>query len=395
MNLRIRDFRPGDEAAAYHVCLKTGDHGNDGEPFFKEDPDALGRIYVGPYLRFAPELALMLEDDDGVCGYTMGVVDSKEFFQRYESEWRPEMTSQFAEPSGDRSTWSRVEEVHYEYHHPDYFCPEPYAEYPAHLHIDLMARAQGKGFGRKLMHELLTRLRATGVAGVHLGMSINNDRAFGFYQKLGFHELTRDTNTIYMGMRFADSVITEAQNLESRSANSATVPASAKQNPQVAGDSTNPDDPSLRIWVDADACPMAIKEILFRTSKRLKVKLILVANQSMKIPRSEFVQLMLVPHGADAADHKVIELMQAGDIVITGDIPLAARVVEKSGVAIGTRGELFDDDSVHDRLASRNLMEQFRAAGVDTRGPKPLDTKDVQAFANQLDRILTRRFRGK
>ena len=145
----------------------------------------------------------------------------------------------------------------------------------------------------------------------------------------------------------------------------------------------------FQIWVDADACPAAIKEILFRTSRRLQVALILVANQTMRVPSSSLIQLMTVPDGADVADNKIIELLQPGDVVITGDIPLAARVVEQAGIAIGVRGELLDDSSVHDRLASRDLMEQFRAAGVDTRGPKPLTQKDLQTFANQLDRMLT------
>ena len=147
----------------------------------------------------------------------------------------------------------------------------------------------------------------------------------------------------------------------------------------------------LRIWVDADACPNAIKELLFRTAKRRKIKVILVANGGMYIPRSKFIELVTVPHGADIADHKIVELLGPNDIVVTGDIPLAARVVEKSGVAIGTRGELFDDKSVHERLASRDLMEQFRSSGIDTSGPRPFDRKDVQTFANTLDRTLTRR----
>lgn len=150
-----------------------------------------------------------------------------------------------------------------------------------------------------------------------------------------------------------------------------------------------PSEP-LKIWVDADACPAAIKDILFRTSKRLQIKMVLVANQSMRVPQSEFISMMMVPHGADVADNKIVELVQAGDVVVTGDIPFAARVVDKAAIAIGTRGELYDDDSVHDRLASRDLMEQFRSAGVETRGPKPLSSKDVQSFANVLDRTLTK-----
>lgn len=146
----------------------------------------------------------------------------------------------------------------------------------------------------------------------------------------------------------------------------------------------------FRIWVDADACPAAIKEILFRTARRLQVALILVANQSMRIPSSEWIRLITVLEGANAADDKIVEMLAPGDIVITGDIPLAARVVEKSGIAIGIRGEELDDKSVHERLASRDLMEQFRSAGVDTRGPRPLTQKDIQTFSSLLDRTLTR-----
>ncbi len=146
----------------------------------------------------------------------------------------------------------------------------------------------------------------------------------------------------------------------------------------------------IRIWVDADACPGAIKQILFRTAKRLEIELILVANQSMRVPESNLIRIITVRDGADVADNRIVELMSPGDVIITGDIPLAARVVEASGIAIGTRGELFDAKTVHSRLASRNLMDQLRSAGMETAGPKPLNQKDVQAFANQLDRTLTR-----
>jgi ribosomal protein S18 acetylase RimI-like enzyme len=205
----IRDYRPGDEASAYEVCLKTGNHGDDGAPFFREDPDALGRIFVGPYLKFEPELALLLEDDEGVCGYALAAFDSRAFYHRYEREWRPALCAQFPEPRGDRSTWTRVQSVHYVYHHPDYFCPEPYDEYPSHLHIDLLARKHRQGYGGRMMTELMDRLRARGSPGVHLGMSATNDRAYRFYRKLGFAELTRqgekDDESIYMGRRLVDS----------------------------------------------------------------------------------------------------------------------------------------------------------------------------------------------
>jgi len=149
-------------------------------------------------------------------------------------------------------------------------------------------------------------------------------------------------------------------------------------------------DTTLQIWVDADACPVALKELLYKTARRLRVKLTLVANGAMRVPSSNLIELITVPDGADVADDKIIELLDPGDLVITGDIPLAARVVEKSAIALGVRGELFDDSSVHDRLAARDLMEQFRAAGVETKGPKPLAQKDIQTFANLLDRTLTR-----
>ena len=204
MPFRIRKYVSGDEQPAYDICLKTGDHGKDGEPFYRKDPDALGRIYVGPYLKFSPEFALMLEDDLGVCGYALAVYDSREFFDRYEREWRPDLVRQFPAPTGDKSKWTRVEEVHNLYHDPDYFCPDPYDQYPSHLHIDLLPRAQGKGQGRKMIDELLVLLKAADSPGVHLGMSAVNEAAYGFYVKLGFQELIRDGDGIYMGMKFRE-----------------------------------------------------------------------------------------------------------------------------------------------------------------------------------------------
>lgn len=153
---------------------------------------------------------------------------------------------------------------------------------------------------------------------------------------------------------------------------------------------STPNNDALKIWIDADACPIPIREILFRTGQRLGVETILVANQSIRVPRSELIRVITVRNGADIADQTIVDQMQAGDVVITGDIPLAARVVEKNGIAIGTRGEVFDGVSVQQRLASRNVMEQLRSAGIDTAGPKPLSAKDVQTFANSLDRTLTR-----
>jgi ribosomal protein S18 acetylase RimI-like enzyme len=199
----IRSARPDDQAAAYYVCLKTGDHGGDGEPFYGDDPDALGRIFVGPYLAFEPELGLMLEDEDGVCGYAFGAFDSRAFYARYDSEWRPRLCAHYPMPQGDPSSWTRAETVHSWYHHPDYYCPEPYEAYPSHMHIDLLERAQGRGFGRLMMGEIMDGLRRRGSPGVHLGVSVRNVPALGFYRRLGFRELIRvgssTDGVLYMG----------------------------------------------------------------------------------------------------------------------------------------------------------------------------------------------------
>jgi ribosomal protein S18 acetylase RimI-like enzyme len=199
----IRDARPEDRAAAYYICLKTGDHGRDGEPYYADDPDALGRIFVGPYLAFEPALGLMLEDEAGVCGYAFGALDSRVFYARYEAEWRPQLCASHPMPQGDPITWTRAQVVHSWYHHPDYFCPEPYDSHPSHMHIDLLERAQGHGLGRRMMEDVMERLRRGGSPGVHLGVSVRNAPAIGFYRKLGFREIVRvgtDTDgVLYMG----------------------------------------------------------------------------------------------------------------------------------------------------------------------------------------------------
>jgi ribosomal protein S18 acetylase RimI-like enzyme len=202
-NCTIRLARLGDQPGAYHVCLKTGDYGKDGEPFYREDPDALGRIFVGPYLAFEPELSLVLEDEQGICGYALGAFDSHAFFERYEKEWRPDLCVKFPEPQGGPRQWTRVQQVHSWYHHPDYFCPEPYETYPSHLHIDLLERARGHGSGRRMLEQVMDKLRERGSPGAHLGVSALNTPAFGFYQRLGFRELIRvgsgNDACIYMG----------------------------------------------------------------------------------------------------------------------------------------------------------------------------------------------------
>jgi len=146
---------------------------------------------------------------------------------------------------------------------------------------------------------------------------------------------------------------------------------------------------TMQIWVDADACPGDVKELLFRAAKRTKTKVTLVANQAMRTPRSEFVDSLLVPAGMNVADRRIVELVQPGDLVITADIPLAAQVVAKGGQALNPRGELYTEANVGERLAVRNLLDELRGGGQITGGPANFSAKDRQAFANQLDRWLT------
>ena len=144
----------------------------------------------------------------------------------------------------------------------------------------------------------------------------------------------------------------------------------------------------MKIWVDADACPKVIKEILYRASKRVGIPLTLVANRPLKPPHSELVNTIVVPDGLDVADNRIILEMKAGDLVITADIPLAAEVIENEGFALNPRGEFYTKDNVRHRLSIRNFMDDLRSSGVDTGGPAAFGQKDRQTFANELDKFL-------
>ena len=146
----------------------------------------------------------------------------------------------------------------------------------------------------------------------------------------------------------------------------------------------------MHIWVDADACPNVIKEILYRASDRLKLPLTLVANQALRVHRSAYIRTMVVPKGFDAADEEIVRQIVAGDLVITADIPLAAAVLEKNGHALSPRGERYSPETIRERLRIRDMMEQLRDSGVRTGGPAALSQADRQAFANALDRLLAR-----
>jgi hypothetical protein len=146
----------------------------------------------------------------------------------------------------------------------------------------------------------------------------------------------------------------------------------------------------MNIWVDADACPVVIKDILFRAAERTGVQLTLVANQPVRIPRSRCIKFIQVASGFDVADNEIVKRLGAGDLVITSDIPLAAEVIDKDAVALNPRGELYTVDNIRARLNMRDFMDTLRGSGIDTGGPAALSQADRQSFANHLDKILTR-----
>lgn len=195
--MSIRRFEPGDEAAAYRVCLRTGDGGGDATGLY-DDPDLLGHLYLGAYLKLAPEFAFVVADDGGdVLGYCVGVPDTLDFERRCEQLWWPALRERYARTPARASDARLVERIR----HPYRANPEVAREYPAHLHIDLLPQAQGQGHGRALMLRLLTELTEAGVPGVHLGVAARNLRAIAFYERLGFATIERDARGRLMARR--------------------------------------------------------------------------------------------------------------------------------------------------------------------------------------------------
>jgi uncharacterized protein len=146
----------------------------------------------------------------------------------------------------------------------------------------------------------------------------------------------------------------------------------------------------MQIWVDADACPSVIKDILFRAATRVRIPVTLVANRWLATPPSPWIRSVQVAGGFDVADREIVARMTTGDLVVTADIPLASMVVEAGGLALNPRGELYTDANVGEHLARRNFLDEMRASGVDTGGPAPFDASDQKEFARQLDRLLAR-----
>jgi hypothetical protein len=150
----------------------------------------------------------------------------------------------------------------------------------------------------------------------------------------------------------------------------------------------------MHIWVDADACPLAVKEILYRAAERSRLPMTLVANKLLGIPRSPWISSLQVARGFDVADNEIARRLAPGDLVITADIPLAADVVARGGHAINPRGEIYTTENIRERLATRDFLEKLRETGVQTGGPAPLAHTDRKRFADQLDRFLARQGRG-
>lgn len=146
----------------------------------------------------------------------------------------------------------------------------------------------------------------------------------------------------------------------------------------------------MKIWVDADACPVAVKEILFRAVKRTGVSMTLVANHFMRLPPSNLIDFIQVGQGFDVADNEIVKRVKEGDLVITADIPLADEVIEKGALALNPRGDFYTKENIKSRLTMRDFMDSLRSSGVETGGPSSFSNKDSQAFANQLDKFLAK-----
>lgn len=196
----LRQGRPEDLEDLYSICLLTGDSGEDASGIYR-DPRLLGHIYAAPYLVLEPRLTFVLEDSEGVSGYVLGALDSRDFEERLEREWWPRLREQYPLPETPEAERSPDERMIANLYRPGRASDTVYAEYPSHLHIDLLPRAQGSGNGGRLMRALLARLRELGSPGVHLGVGSRNERAIGFYKHVGFSVLKEVPGALIMGLK--------------------------------------------------------------------------------------------------------------------------------------------------------------------------------------------------
>jgi ribosomal protein S18 acetylase RimI-like enzyme len=196
--MQIRSYQPGDLAALYQICLETGDSGSDATLLY-QDPKLLGHFYAAPYGVLEPDLSFLLEDQAGVCGYIVAAADSLDFAKRLETDWLPALRQQYPMPDpDDQSRDAAMVRLLHKGYQPD---PQICHQYPAHLHIDLLARAQKKGQGKRLMQTLFAALRQKGVAGVHLGVGSRNLGGIAFYRHIGFTCLETHSWGMVFGMK--------------------------------------------------------------------------------------------------------------------------------------------------------------------------------------------------
>jgi ribosomal protein S18 acetylase RimI-like enzyme len=192
----IRAARLEDVDALYKICLETGDSGDDATTLY-DDPELLGHIFAAPYAIFEPSLAFVAEDAEGAGGYVLGALDTRAFADTLERDWWPKLRERYPETAPRRpADQDKVTHIH----HPPGIPDSLYADYPSHLHIDLLPRMQGQGLGGKIMRTLLDALRAQGSRGVHLQVWARNQRAIGFYRHLGFTEIGRDDDGFTLGI---------------------------------------------------------------------------------------------------------------------------------------------------------------------------------------------------
>ncbi|MCA1655906.1 MAG: GNAT family N-acetyltransferase [Pseudonocardiaceae bacterium] len=195
MSAKIRAYRPGEERVLYDICLRTGDNGADASHRYR-DPDLLGAVFVGPYLRFAPEHALVGVDAHGVSGYVLGAPDTAAFDSLCERAWWPPLRARY--PLGSFPADSPDDRIVRMIHQPHETSPDVLERYPAHLHLDLLPRLQGQGEGGRLLTALLDGLAAAGAPGVHLGVGTANERAVGFYRRMGFRDVRSYAHSLIM-----------------------------------------------------------------------------------------------------------------------------------------------------------------------------------------------------
>jgi ribosomal protein S18 acetylase RimI-like enzyme len=196
---RLRPYQPADHDAVYDICVRTGAAGEDATPLLG-DPALLGHVYAGPYLELTPDLAFVVEDDDGVAGYILGAADTAEFEDRLERDWWPELRRRYPtyRTDGDAAFDDLLIAL---MHSPARAPANVVTAYPSHLHIDLLPRLQGQGWGRRLIDTLVERLRAAGSHGLHLGVAAANTNAQAFYRAVGFTELADDGVSVTFAMR--------------------------------------------------------------------------------------------------------------------------------------------------------------------------------------------------